>query len=396
MVENLVYKKTVKVPVHFGTNKEKISKLNKITARLTYAVRLWNELIGDNDIWYRKELQRLEYQHYVQEVTKLSSGYVQQAGNKALWMWKQYRTTYKNWECKLKRAKKGSKWYNKLLKREPSKPFQSKKSLLKKIPVRLDYRTGNIKKTELKLSGYVMNISTLKKRDNLTILLNPSQYHKRLLEEGKICDFEIIKEGNKYYAYIVCQFEVPTQQIQSIRGVDLGVRRTLSDVLIDPKPIKFSNVVDIEKRNKLKKLNDRISHLRRLQKWNVLKQLRNLRNNYAIDRERKLAKKYAKKCNNELVVIGHPKNIRYNNYKGNGNKKGRKILQGWSFLRQAQFIKQKLNEKGMVVEITCEWWTSKKCHKCNGTVTRNGPRIKCKDCNIQYDADYNACINLAR
>ncbi|MCG2718835.1 MAG: hypothetical protein L6408_08395, partial [Nanoarchaeota archaeon] len=123
MVEKLVYKKTMRVPIHFGTNKEKISKLNKVIARLTYAVRLWGELIGDNDIWYRKELQRLEYQHYVREVTGLSSGYVQQAGNKALWMWKQYRTVYKNWERKLKRAKKGSKWYNKLLKREPSKPY---------------------------------------------------------------------------------------------------------------------------------------------------------------------------------------------------------------------------------------------------------------------------------
>ncbi len=83
-------------------------------------------------------------------------------------MWKQYRTTYKNWERKLKRAKKGSKWYNKLLKREPSKPFKSKKSLLKKIPIRLDYRTGSIKKVELELSDYVMNISTLKKYDKLT------------------------------------------------------------------------------------------------------------------------------------------------------------------------------------------------------------------------------------
>jgi len=394
-MEKLVYKKTLKVPVHFETNKGKISKLDKITSRLAYAVRLWSKVIGENDIRYRKELQSLRYQHYVQEKTRLSSGYIQQAGNKSLWMWKQYRTVHKNWECKLKRAKKGSKWYNKLLKREPSKPFQSKKSLLKKIPVRLDYRTGNIQKTELKLTDYAMNISTLKKRNKMTILLNPSQYHKRLLEQGKICDFEIIKK-DKYYAYITCQFEVSTQPIQCIRGIDLGVRRTLSDVLIDPKPISFFNVIDVEKKNKLKKLNNRISHLRRLQKWNVLKQLRNLRNNYAIDRERKLTKKYAKKCNNELVIIGHPENIRYNNYKGNGNKKGRKMLQGWSFLRQAQFIKQKLNEKGIPAEITCEWWTSKKCHKCNGTVTRNGPRMKCEDCNMQYDADYNACINIAK
>ncbi|MBL7100470.1 MAG: transposase [Nanoarchaeota archaeon] len=395
-MKKLVYKKTLKVPVHFETNKEKISKLDKITARLAYAVRLWGRVIEENDIKYRKELQDLEYQHHVQEQTNLSSGYVQQAGNKALWMWKQYRTTYKNWECKIKRAKEGSKWYNKLLKRDPSEPFQSKKSLLKKIPVRLDCRTGNIKKAKLKLSSYVMNISTLKKYDKLTILLNPSQYHKKLLEQGEICDFEIVKKNKKYYTYITCQFEVSTQPIQYIRGIDLGVRRTLSDVLIDPKPIKFSNILDVEKKTKLKKLNNRISHLRRLQKWNILKQFRNLRNNYAIDRERKIAKNYAKKCINELVIIGHPKNIRYNNYKGNGNKKRRKMLQGWSFLRQAQFIKQKLNEKGILTEITCEWWTSKKCYKCNGIVTRNGPRIKCNDCNMQYDADYNACIKLAK
>jgi len=54
VMEKLVYKKTVKVPVHFGTNKKKISKLDKITARMAYAVRLWSRLIGEKDIRYRK------------------------------------------------------------------------------------------------------------------------------------------------------------------------------------------------------------------------------------------------------------------------------------------------------------------------------------------------------
>jgi len=31
-----------------------------------------------------------------------------------------------------------------------------------------------------------------------------------------------------------------------------------------------------------------------------------------------------------------------------------------------------------------------------GSVARNGPRIKCNDCGMQYDADYNACIKLAK
>ncbi|MBU4406167.1 MAG: transposase, partial [Candidatus Altiarchaeota archaeon] len=35
-----------------------------------------------------------------------------------------------------------------------------------------------------------------------------------------------------------------------------------------------------------------------------------------------------------------------------------------------------------------------KCHKCGGKVQRTKTRIVCKKCGMQYDADFNASINI--
>ena len=53
----MLVQKTVKVPIHYATMKGKLQKLDKLAARLTYAVRLWSELIEQHDIRTRKELR---------------------------------------------------------------------------------------------------------------------------------------------------------------------------------------------------------------------------------------------------------------------------------------------------------------------------------------------------
>src|SRR3990167_3496128 len=135
------FSRTIRIPVHYNITKSKLNKLNKITSRLTYAVKLFSDKIKETNKLSRKELS--EYENEIQKTTGLNSAYVQQAKDKAVWMWKSYNELHRKWEYKLKRAA-NEKYYNKLLKREPSEPFSInffKKSLIKKskIPVRLDY-----------------------------------------------------------------------------------------------------------------------------------------------------------------------------------------------------------------------------------------------------------------
>jgi hypothetical protein len=52
--------KTVKIPVHYATTKRKLDILNKLTARLTYGVHLWSQIIEANDIRTRSGLRKAE------------------------------------------------------------------------------------------------------------------------------------------------------------------------------------------------------------------------------------------------------------------------------------------------------------------------------------------------
>ena len=387
--------RTLKIPVHYATTGKKLSYLDRLTARLTYAVRLWCARISELGLKTQRDCS--PYEREIQRITGLSAAFVQQARDKALWMWRQYREAHKDWERELSRAKPGTKWYKKLLKREPKEPCTSPRSNKKKIPTRFDARTGTIEVSNLKISPLVMRISTLKKGEKLTILLNPSKWHLEMLARAaELRGFELVKRDKKYFVHLLCKFLVRAQPVHAVRGVDLGVRRAIASVKLPKHPRNFSLLRYDDKWLRLRELDDRIAHLQRLRKWNVLKKLRHKRRHVAEDYDRKLAKEFASRTANEIVVIGDPQQIRYHKYRGDGNKRGRKILQHWSYRRLADTIIEKLKERGIIGIRFNEWGTSSECHKCGGKLRAKGRRVVCTECGMQYDREFNSCVRVVQ
>jgi IS605 OrfB family transposase len=394
--------KTVKVPVHYDTTKSKLQALDKLTARLTYAVLLWSELIDQRNIRTRKELQNLKHQRLVQNVTGLSARFVQQCGNKALWMWESYRKSYERWKKTVEKAKtkEDEQKLHKQLKREPSKPFHGRSSS-RKIPTRFDYRTGEVQRSrQAKLSPLLIRISTLKKYEKLTVFLNPSNYHLELLERGEIRDFQLVKHGGKYYAHIVVRYEVEEQPIQAIRGVDLGIRRGAATVSLHPgRPLRredFSVIEDGLKKQRLNRLNERVAELQRAGKWKALKRMRGKRRRVAEYYDRLMAKRIAEISEGCLVVVGYPKGIKADNYRGNGKRALRRGLAQWSYGLIIRYITEECAEKGIKVIEANERWSSMTCNRC-GSRNISRPRqstIYCCSCGLTYDADFNAAINI--
>jgi len=398
----MLVQKTVKVPIHYATMKGKLHKLNKLTARLTCAVKLWSEIIDQHSIRTRKELQNLKYQHLVQKVTGLSACFAQQCGNKALWMWKSYRELHERWEKAVEkaRARGDERRLRKLLKREPSKPFHGKSSG-RKIPTRFDYRTGEVQRSKrAKLSPMLVRISTLKKYEKLTIFLNPSNYHLELLGQGEIRDFQLVKHGRKYYANIVARYEVEDQPIQVIRGVDLGIRRCAATVLLRPgRPLRredFSVIEDELKRQRLNRLNERVAELQRAGKWEALKRTRRKRRRVAEYHDRLMAKRITMISEGCLVVVGYPKGIKADNYRGNGKRALRRKLTRWSYGRIIRYIVEECMEKGIKALEANERWSSITCHRCGSRNTERPCQstIHCYTCGLTYNADFNAAINI--
>ena len=138
--------KTIRIPVSDRITKEKLEKLDRLTARLTYGVQLFKNKIIENDITTVRDAEK--FRKEIQQLTGLQSAFAQACRDKALWMYKSYKKLYKDWEkeikklekaienCKNKNKHKRKKLERKLYrlrKREPSLPTINNKTQLSSI-----------------------------------------------------------------------------------------------------------------------------------------------------------------------------------------------------------------------------------------------------------------------
>lgn len=223
--------KTIKIPISDKITKEKLEKLDRLTARLTYGVQLFLERIIANDIITVKEAER--FRKEVETITGLPSAFAQACRDKALWMYKSYKKLHKEWQkevaklerkierCKDKHKKREleRKLYR-LKKREPSLP-----TINNKIPVMFDCCVGSIEFShsakEFKL---LMRISTLEKGKRVNIPLHSYAYH---LKEWKVKSIVWRSELN-YEVHVVVEKEVIVSKPKSVAGIDLGLKRLIA------------------------------------------------------------------------------------------------------------------------------------------------------------------------
>ena len=393
--------KTVKIPVHYATTKRKLDILNRLTARLTYGVHLWLQIIEANGIRARTGLRKREFEQEVRRRTGLSTGFVQCCADTALWMWRSYRELHREWGRRVGQAqqKGDGPWLRKLMKREPQPPFSN--GLRHKIPIWFDHRIGSLERSEaVQISPRIIRISTLKRGERLTALLNPAKYHLDLLERGEIKSFQLVKREGKFYAHVKIEHEVQDRPVRAVRGVDLGVRRSTATVLLRPnKPLRrgdFSAIRDGKKAHRLNELSRRVAELQRLKKWEALKRMRSKRRRVAEYYDRLTAKRIAEISGGCIVAIGYPKGIKYENYRGNGKRRLRRLMARWAYGRIIRYTIEECAEHGIRAVSPDERWTSMTCHRCG---SRNTERLTqsvvyCCDCGLTYNADFNGAINI--
>jgi IS605 OrfB family transposase len=343
------------------------------------------------DILNRTQFDQL-YRHEIQTITGLNASFCQQAQDVVLRAWKSYEKLYEKWEKQVSKMTDEDK-ISKMLEREPSIPqFKGK------VPVWIDIRTGEIEKSrKSKFFKYFIKLRVFDKWVYLP--LNCADYHVERLESGKIKSFQLVKRKNKWYCYVAVEYEIKKQQPIMVKGVDLGIKRCMATVLLKPNSTLTHNDFDIikdRKRHLLNKYNKLISQLQRNEKWRKLRRLRHKRANLSKTLDREVAKELAEKSNGCLVVVGYPKYIKYQSYRGDGNKKQRKLLHRWSYGRIISYIKEECEERGVPIITIQESWTSKICHKCHSTNTirQTQSEIRCLSCGMKYNADFNASINI--
>jgi transposase len=392
--------RTVKIPVHYGITKRKRSILDSLTARTTYGIWLWSKLFKEHALKGSYTDRHLFHEH-VKQQAKLGGAMAQCCFDTASWMWRSYREVHKAWrrDVAIARREDKKKWLRKLLRREPQEPFT--KGMNGKVPIWFDNRFGAIEQSKhIKICSYVARVSTLRRGIKLTIPLNPAKYHLEMLKQGTLKSFQIVKRHGKYYVHVKVEYEVPTQPVYAVRGIDLGVKRSMASVMLRPnQPLRSSDFTILQdglKRDQLNRLEQRTAELQQARKWEPLKRIRHKRLRVSEYYDRLAAKQVATTSQNALVVVGHPKGIKYENFKGNGKARLRRTLAHWTYGREIRYIQEECVKVGVPTEAPDERWSSRTCHHCG---SRNTERITqsifhCWNCELIYNADFNSSINI--
>jgi transposase len=391
--------KTVKVPVHYGITKRKLSILDSLTARTTYGVWLWSKLFKEHKL-KGSYADRARFYMQVKKDAKLGS-LTQCCFDTASWMWRSYREAHKAWRRNVAIARReGDMWWlRKLLRREPQEPFTN--GMNGKVPIWFDSRFGAIEESKhMKLCAYVARVSTLRRGVKLTIPLNPAKHHLDLLERGTLKSFQLVKRHGKYFVHVKVESAVPDQPVYAVRGIDLGVKRSIASVMLRPnQPLRstdFTILRDGLKRHRLNRLEKRVAELRRAKKWEPLKRIRHKRLHVSEYYDRLAAKRIAATSQNSLVVVGYPKGIKYENFKGNDKPGLRKIVARWTYGREIRYIQEECAKLGIPSEAPDERWSSRTCHRCGSRHTERITQsvFHCWNCELIYNADYNSSINI--
>lgn len=407
------FHKTVKVPVHYEMTRLKFNKLDRLSAKITRCIWMYSDLIGVFDSldigffgWSKSGMVEMleRYRYDVTGVTGLGSAYVQQCRDKALECWLSYNRLHDAWKERVEYYSGNEDYVRRLLKREPGMPFSKKSN--HKVSCRFDLRTCSRIINDGNHIKYWASISSLTKSKLLLIPLNPSRYHVNLMQDGKFKTCEIKKKGRKYYFHLTYEYMVedkPNSFSGDFRGIDLGVCREAVTVLLRPGEIPSNQHVSIflqkERKRKTNAITEKIKRLQQNQDYKQLKRLKNKRRNINEYYERCLAKSIVlqdKDADDLCVCIGSLKHIRDKQYKGNGRKRLRKLVNSFSYHRRTAYLQNKYNEIGVKMLVVNEYGTSTTCSYCGLRHTERISQSKliCHSCGKTYDADINGARNM--
>lgn len=325
-------------------------------------------------------------------------------------------------------------YWKRFQKNKPSEPLTHYKFLPKKIPTFLKTQGGILAyQTNKKVSFYqvrndklYIKLSTLKSRQVEELELPYNSYYEKMLSQGRFTGGKIIKniKNNRweFHANIRIERPKPTKNNkQVVIGIDMGQIIDATVVaLVRGEKLKQSNIYLLKEgdlRRKKFNLTQRIKVLQRMkdtfigldrkQAINELKQLHNKRKIVSIEACHRISKKVSSiaKAFNEQgfevhVAIGKLKGLRFKARKGNGRgKKYRGRTNSFSYDRLTNFITYKCLEVGVAnVKKIRESWTSRTCHKCDSldTLRSTQASFKCLNCGLQYHADVNSAVNIAK
>ena len=222
-----------------------------------------------------------------------------------------------------------------------------------------------------------------------------------------IVEVELIYRGNSYYLAIKYKKEKEYLQIQSKNeaSIDLGEIHSITSIDNNGNALIITGrqLRSIKRlRNKhLGKLRSKMDKCKKYSnQWNKYnKAIRNLSwkfSNKIIDATHKISNLYVNYCienNVSVVYYGDLDSCTRNTKKRMGKKVGQKLNQ-WNYGQLICILKNKFNKHNIKLVKVKEYYTSKKCPKCEQLNNPNGRVYICNNCEYTMHRDINGAINI--
>jgi len=218
---------------------------------------------------------------------------------------------------------------------------------------------------------------------------------KLIKEAERIGEAKLVKRDGEWYLFISVEVKEPEQiKSNSVLGVDLGLRNSAVMTASRPKFIEHRRLLykvacywkQID-RLKSKLPNGQRSSKRIRRIWQKIDRINNF---IAHDTSAKIVRlAVQKRCAIALEELDFQTN---NGCSGEWSRR----LSNWVRGKTIKYIEYKAKLNGVAIIKVNPAYSSKTCHFCGGTGERFSSRFKCRVCGREYDADYNASVNIAR
>jgi len=278
---------------------------------------------------------------------------------------------------------------------------------LKRISIRFDKRCYSFSKTTNVLTPYWLTLS-LNRGERVSLPIIFGERQKQRIEEAfrgewRFSTVEMVKRNGEWYAHFVLTkaVELPDEP-ETVIAIDRGERNLAVAVAISKgnpdKPMKGQ----FWRGEEIKRIRGLYSHIRRkLQEKKLLKKVKELgrRERRKVNQQLHVTANqiiaYAKQFPKPVIVMENLNGIRDSFKK---SKKLNKRFHSLPFRKLQAIIEYKANLEGIEVKYLTKKQTkntSKTCHRCGHVAQVKGRIFKCPKCNMEYDRNLNACVNIA-
>lgn len=266
----------------------------------------------------------------------------------------------------------------------------------KKYPLYLRNDVIKVVERDTKLTRWWIKIPVHHIRGGIWCPIKISSKHEEILKSSKVKDSQLIWKGNHWSVHMVVEKEAPkTYAYSSVLAIDLGEVRPAAAVLMagdEPMRTYLSP--------KIRGVRMHYAWLRqqlgKKKAFRTIKKVGRHERRVVDSALHKVSKNIVEIAgeNNAAIVLGDLKGIR--NGADNKGKRFRSKVGRMPYYRLTQFIEYKAAWNGVPVSQINERGTSKTCHRCSSEGSRVTQGLFKCSCGLEYNADLNGAINIAK